>query len=204
MLAIENDDVARALVEVRKAYRLLYVYQCRVIDMMKAIAGGLGCQFYWQGFRAPRDEPLEKPIALLPMWINCFLFLPEKQHHTALKKGDWMLSLRLISDTTFTPPDWDGDPDITKLPSFESAKSVLQFHVYLSLEDQQRDWNYGVWNSLGWPPIDEVHDFDHGIRTYAQVFDLAALATKAAIDAAVSEFKEQLRVKLGIDNFSEP
>lgn len=194
------DEIKAALTDVRNAYRLLYLYHRRIIDLMIEVTRYMQCQFYYQAYRPGRNlYGREKWDQMLPMLRNCFLFLPPGQNENKLKSGDWMLTIRIRSDSAFPLDENVPNPDISKFPAPEIAKSLLALHVYRSMADQERNWYFGVWEALDWPKNDEVTiEFDGAIKTYGMEYDLVDLIDSAAVESRIKDFQKRLHENLAI------
>ncbi|MDC7218749.1 MAG: hypothetical protein PQJ59_02350 [Spirochaetales bacterium] len=55
---IDQKELNKALLEVRKAYRIIYEYQKRVLDLVKYISKSLGYQYAggWSKFSSPSPK----------------------------------------------------------------------------------------------------------------------------------------------------
>lgn len=189
-----DNDVKSALADVRRAYRLLFLYHRRVADLIAEIASLMRCEFYYQAFRPQRHGVYgQNWDQALPMIRNCFLFLPSGQETQELRTGDWMLAVLVHSDTEF-PLDDAPDVSLAKLRPPEAAQSRLSLMVYRSMMDQERNWYHNVWLAAGWPKDGQVTvDIDGAIATYAMSFDLAGLTDSDAVKSQVTRFQDALR-----------
>ena len=198
-----DDDIKSALTDVRKAYRLLFLYHQRVADLMAELASLMRCEFYYQAYRPQRHGVYgRKWDQTLPMIRNCVLFLPAGQDQGSenLKAGDWMLALLVHSDSEFSLDEDAAEPDLAKLRPPEAAQSRLSLMVYRSMIDQQRNWFYGVWQALNWPKDRQVTlELDGAVATYAMQSDLAELADSDAVKRRIADFQSALRRERLVD-----
>jgi len=82
-----KEDIEGALLDVRKAYRLLYLYQQRVLDLCKEVVAALNTQLtttlgfkWWQPCRGkargtglkPRSSSIGRPGITSPCVISLF------------------------------------------------------------------------------------------------------------------------------------
>lgn len=189
------NDIKSALCDVRKAYRLLFLYHRRVADLITEIAGLMRCDFYFQAFRPQRHGVYgQNWDQALPMIRNCFLFLPTGQDAEDVKTGDWMLAVLVQSDTGF-PLDGEAPGlNLATLLPVDAAQSRFSLMVYRSMIDQQRNWYRNVWDAVSWPKDREVTlELDGAIKTYAMSFDLAELADNDTVKDRVAHFQDALR-----------
>lgn len=109
--SMNHDDLSQALIAVRKAYRLLYLFQRRVLDVVEEISTKLGHDFYYwlpsgdeeavRGGANPCDRSAWK---MLPLFDANFLYLPPGVKSTDTpRKGQWLLEIIVCPD--------DGEPE---------------------------------------------------------------------------------------------
>jgi hypothetical protein len=199
------SQVAEALVEVRKAFRLVYLYQQRALDLIQEISEQFDTQFYvWAPRNSGRPSGLTTPPwsrniwDLLPMYDVSFLFLADSAASNAAVNS-WMLEVRVQADSTFAPEGTDPDPR-TFSPA-RDTRSTLAMFVYQCVEHPGRNWYYNIWT-----PITNRQDppqagnvlVAEGAKVIGVGCDLAEALDKAAVTAMVATLKQQMRSELGL------
>lgn len=199
-----SDELKLALVDVRKAFRLLFLYQRRILDFSKTFANEMGLRPYSAvyGFNRPTTvNPFDKWVwDMLPMYRVSFLFLSLSTDQNQTKKGEWLLAIHLVSDTGY--PDgisWKkGEPNPLDFPVAEDSFSRLGIYAFKSDIDERRNWQESVWrpaiNYLPKYPSDwNVVTIEKiGVSICGAQFDLSDLSNKEAMLRTASQFKEVL------------
>jgi hypothetical protein len=135
-----KTEIESALVDVRKAYRLLYDYQRAALDAAKYVGSQLGIE-YQGGYSyfsesAPRDGR-----GSLDNWAWDWLNLMFYEFHFQREepKGEWLnLSIWLFSDTGYYVSD-HAAPDKRAINTFappEKSGTKVGFVLYHHWEDQ--------------------------------------------------------------------
>ena len=101
---VNDEELSRALLDVRKAYRLLYLFQQRIMDLMAQFSGALG-QSFWYWLPAGDEEAIlgsKNPVErsswkMLPLFDASLLFLPPGvDPNSGPQKGQWLLELAFM------------------------------------------------------------------------------------------------------------
>jgi len=102
-----REDIDAALVDVRRAYRLLYLYQRSVINLAQRVGDHFEKQPYVLAMAGGGPAALRPPFGVdawkyLPLYCASFLFLSPDSLADPLyprpRLGDWMLEVAAISD----------------------------------------------------------------------------------------------------------
>lgn len=208
----ENDALVAALTDVRRAYRILWMYQRRVLDLVSQIAEKFDLTFYaW----APQEyerlgrfttDPTKKwAWDMLPLYNTSFLYLQEAADRNRTRTGDWMLEIAVISDEGYNPKALEnGEVNASQFPPAEQTRSILGLYAWRSTKTLDRNWFNSIWDSwdsekMGWPEDgDLVENAERNIMIVGKTFDLSDLSDKTAVETAVAGFKLLLGNKLGI------
>lgn len=201
-----------ALLDVRKAYRLLGDYQQRMFELLGHIRERLGAAVYHHEYVYPLPQGLDRlekrdnsGWRYLPFYDLSAIWLKSNGQEAPWDNhlpGDLMFGAWIRSDTGFD-----------KYSGQFSSEPVEQTHSELVLSvvvcdkpaDQPCNWYYKIWHSVGYPEDGEVNAADlPGYRCFAKAIPLERLANKVAIAAALDEWcvlaSQQLDVP--IDTFS--
>ncbi|MBB3020417.1 hypothetical protein FHR70_003498 [Microvirga lupini] len=205
----EMVELSTALTDVRRAYRLLWSYQRRALDIIRLIADGFdGHEFYlWEPVN--NDRPvgrLKDPTTrwawdMLPMGKMTYLCLPQGAERNHPKAGEWMLEITLDSDTGFSDPETGEEPDPQDFTDVAKSVSKIRLVAWQCTSSADLNWYEDVWNSTDWPDQDGelVEHSDPPFRALSKEYDLKHLADKSAVNNAVTEFKALLKAKMGIE-----
>ncbi|MCS4089429.1 hypothetical protein [Rhizobium sp. BK176] len=214
-MSIDEQTFSAALVDVRHAYRLLADYQKRCLDMLTLI----GQQFPETEFYNWKPSTLAPtPIArtdprdfwgwnFLPLYQASFLLVPSSGGRSHPGIGDWLVELRITSDTGWDMPDRRIEPDASKFVSVEAADSKLSIMVFkcVSQLPTEQNWFHSVWANTSWPEDISVPDDDgliymeQGVLAAAQLdVSIAQMTSKDAVKAFCERAKRLIARKLDI------
>lgn len=191
----DQEELGQALVDVRKAYRLLYFFQRRMLDLLEELSGKLGQEFYYwlpagdQGSIRAADNPMRtSPWKLLPMYNASFLFLPHGFEPDAPRKGQWLLELLFYDDGE---PDGGGEePNPAEFDDPAESHSKIYLCAFISQENLQKNWYSGIYVASEWPELDEVPEAKlDGVRVIGLSVDIASLPDSSAVDALADRFR---------------
>lgn len=196
-----DPELATALTDVRRAYRLLWAYQRRVLDTVTRIAAAFDdlSFVHWlpHDFDRPAGastNPAEKWAGdLLPMLSASFLYLPSSADRTMANKGQWMLDVAVVSDSGYPEGDQLSEPDPAKFEPVEVSNSSIELYVFQSLSRRPIRWINDLWHGVEWPGHLQLQESaDPAARMFGMSFDLAGLGTADRIQTAVSKFRAQV------------
>lgn len=187
-----SGKIKEALVDVRKAYRLLHDYQRAALDTVKYVATQLGFE-YWDGgpnfsWTAPRGSSSQLFDRWAWDWLNLVFYDFTFSRGTS-KESSVFLSIWLISDTGyFMSEDANGrKTDVDRFAPPEKSATVVAFIFF-------RDWP------------GNFHDDRAAVRTlletrgklpkrledsevWAQCYDFAEMADAESADAVIGKLE---------------
>jgi len=195
-----SSDFAKALVDVRKAYRLLFMYQKNILSTIEKFSGEFDAEPCWWT-PVHNYPPVQRSSNvfersawdLLPLYSTGFLFKKSGTHMENHEPGDWLLSLELMTDSEY---EWDrAEPNPVNFEDAESSSSYLIasiFYCAKALESQH--WYYGIWNNEEYPEDGvDAYTTERNIVVVKKDIDLHELENENAIGAEVNAFKQLLK-----------
>jgi len=184
-----SRDLAPVLENVRKAYRLLYLYQRRVLDLSEAVGQKLGMQFAWWGparFDRPAKDyanPAQRSAwEMLPLVESLISYCPP----ASPASGQWMLTVYHVADSGSVRA-MGPEPDPLAFPAAESCRSELKLFTIIVRKGNADDWG-ALWDKTEYPKDDTtpwigtVSGCD--VLALLRTFDLASLGDETALEAA--------------------
>jgi hypothetical protein len=203
----QRDDLLNALKDVRVAYRVVTVFQRKVLDLCAAIRDQFDRRFYqWR----PRDtdfppqrnaNPTDGRWAwdFVPLYHFSILYAAPGDDTHVPRVGDCMLEIRLRADDGANLNS-DKEPDATKFGPAERSSSTLSLLAWYCTRTQEGNSFYDIWDNMEWPKngCTSVEFPESGIKVVGRSFDLADLASPDAVSSAVNDFKELLRNQLDL------
>lgn len=190
-----STNLQDALLDVRKAYRLLADFQQRMFELLGFIRERLGAEDYYHKYLYPLPQGLEgldkrdnSGLRYLPFYDLSAIWLKNQGQDTPWDNhmpGDLMFGAWVRSDTDFDK--YSGQ--FNGLPA-EQSRSVLVLSVVVCETPMAKPCNwYGkIWDYMGYPEDDEVNDTDvPGYRCYAKSIDLEQLSDRDAIETAIAD-----------------
>jgi len=119
-------EFEKTLIEVRKSYRLIYLYQRRVLDLINFIGSKLALNFHsgWSKFSNPAKINTR---AKLTYWSWDWLMLYFYEFHFGIVRDEIKFSIILQSDSGFFESDSKDKLDISKFLSSEKSSTKLYF-----------------------------------------------------------------------------
>ena len=195
---VNNEELSKALLDVRKAYRLLYLFQRRIMDLVAQLSGKLG-QSFWYWLPAGDEEAIlgsKNPVdrdswKMLPLFDASFLFLPPGVvPSSAPQKGQWLLELLLCVDDG-EPEGGRGEPNPAEFADPTTCHSMICLYAFIVQEDIQGEWWRNVYQRSEWPEEDGVAETNSsGVRVVALSSDLAALSDSASVNSLAERLRE--------------
>lgn len=204
-----QDNLSVALEDVRDAYRLIWGYQRRCLDTVRLLSENFGDRtFYqWSNYLARQpplrgSSPFEKwSLEFMPLYCASFLFLREGAYSP--RSGDWMLEIKLTTDTQTDPFIGTGNqPDLESFAPSKESRSEISLIAWKCLQDQQENsnWLRQVWELADWPEADASEPFVALDYFHAYRLDegLDRLATRQDIETFAEKAKKAFKEKLNI------
>lgn len=195
-----------ALLDVRKAYRLLADYQQRMFELLGYIREQLGASAYHHEYvhsLPQRLDGLEKRDnsgrRYLPFYDLSAIWLKNSgqgepwDNHLA---GDLMFGAWIRSDTGFDQYSGQFSPE-----PVEQTRSELVLSVVVCDRPGAKpcNWFGNVWQGIDYPEDGEVNATDlPGYRCFSKAIALDQLADKAAIEAALDGWRTLASRRLGL------
>ncbi len=193
-------EIDRALLDVRRAYRLLHDYQRAALDGVKYIGSQLGFN-YRDGYPHFSDPPPKNGRDALNCWAWDWLNLVHFDFNFAKISEDGeeiFLSIMLFSDTGFyISANMDADPtDVRAFANVEFSETKVGILIY-------REW-LDAWNSTFYEKQSirrflehdgELHEEIRLAGVVGKCFRFSQLSDEASADALVAEI-----IQLGRSN----
>jgi hypothetical protein len=219
-MSIDEKSFSAALVDVRHAYRLLADYQKRCLDMLTLIGQQFPeTEFYYWKPSTVSPVPIARTDPrdfwgwnFLPLYQSSLLLVPTHGGGGEPSVGDWLVEVRITSDTGWDMPDRRIEPDASKFISVDSADSQLSVMVFkcVSRPASGQNWFHHVWANTSWP--EDIADSDEdgliymeeGLLVACQLdVSLAQMMSKDAVKAFCDRAKRFIGKKLEI-SFAAP
>ncbi len=147
------EDIEVTMTEVRKAYRLLAVYQQNVLKVVQDIAKEFDYEFYrWEPNHDVATDEKSPPFRLggwgmLPMYDISFLFLNPTYDRRNPQPGEWLLEVNVFTDNGYEEKkDKILSPLEFKDGVDESDTQIGLFAMQLTTENKPRQYWYDIWN----------------------------------------------------------
>ncbi|MNJ24981.1 hypothetical protein D3C77_194130 [compost metagenome] len=202
-----SHDLNAALLDVRRAYRLLANYQKRQFDLLSYIRNKLDAVPYYQDYVFARQGDLRglenqanAGLRFLPFLDISAIWLRHQNQEKFWDEhlpGDLMFGAWVRSDTGF-----DKYQGIYTEKTAEASRSVLVLSVVICDEpnDNPGNWFNKVWNSLPYPEDGEVGNSESvpGYRVFSNSIDLAELTDQLSVDAAIEKWRKDAATALSV------
>jgi len=179
-----QEDLNNGLIEVRKAYRLLYDYQKRILDLMSFIGGSFNRE-YNGGYPKFSGSGPNNGRGKLDLWawdwLNMYYYEFNFRQKT-VKSATQYFSIFLVTDTGYFQVKQESDILKTKLSSFEipeRSQSKLIFVIGDNLWDA-----FGKnWSSTSFILGDKGDKGEAGKRMIYKSYELSKFGNhESAID----------------------
>ncbi|WP_044549400.1 hypothetical protein [Azospirillum lipoferum] len=192
------NDLAAALADVRRAYRLLWGYQKRILHIVAEIREQLGFMpsLIEYQFDTP-DQKIEDPRRW--MWDALpfsMIGFEAEQGEDRAQRGSRLLYIDVVSDTGLEQEadrcgdKWEPKPDRFQPP--EDCRSELRLYILQNSRKRDENFNWhrdvvvevGHWKAEGTAYKDESTD----VLIYGETIDLIELGNRAALAARIDRF----------------
>ena len=202
-----NKELDAALLDVRRAYRLLANYQKRQFDLLSYIRNKLEAVNYYQDYAFSRPGDLRglenqanAGLRFLPFLDVSAIWLRHQNQEEYWDKhlsGDLMFGAWVRSDTGF-----DKYQGHYTTKTAEASTSILVLSVVICDEpnDIIGNWFNKVWNPLPYPEDGQVGSSESvpGYRVYSKSIELAELADQHSVDTAIGKWRKDAAIALGV------
>jgi hypothetical protein len=217
MVDAENRGLHAALADVRRAYRLLWAYQRRIIDYNRCIRERLGFEHYYVHYITSR--PGHQPDRawtwdLLPCMLLGFLSVRRKQEIALYPRGEWtnypkagdvLLEVLMESDSAFHHALATGKSEPNPLRFADVSESESRLHLRLALNQRDRserlNWYYEILLPIQqWPASGKSSDHPSvgDVKLYSEVFNLEDLGNEDAVLKAVDRLSNAVQKTFAI------
>jgi hypothetical protein len=196
-----DEGMEAALFDVRKAYRLLYLYQRRALDLCDEVIAVLNAglktslEFRWWGSNCGTTPMRGTNIVgrssfdFLTLYDFAVLYLPEGEHPDTHDPGDWMFVARIAADSGYI----QGEPDLTRFSPPKECGTLIRLYAYFCGQSHTGNWFTGVFMENEWPPDAGTKEFEHGIRVFGMTVPLSEMSSREAVRQHVTRFMDELR-----------
>ena len=196
-------SIDSALLDVRKAYRLLADYQQRILELLGFIREELGASHYYQHQRnsAPRKlDGLEVSnnagARFLPFNDISIFWLRNSGQEDPVhchQKGDLFIDVWVRSDT-------GNGVDSEEALTVENSRSELRIYFFQCVDPHKGscNWRSQIWDQTEYPELGEAVECDGnpGYRAYGEALDLAQCTDENAIRVALDGLRKRATAKL--------
>jgi hypothetical protein len=191
-----------AFVHVRKAYRLLWLYQQTLMDTYNEMVRHLNVRYYRTELDPlQRDiNPTQKPPrTLLPLlWIST-LYLNRTGDADQQRPDDYLVDIVHIADTGYLNANYstnNGYP--THACAARTASSELRLFVFHATATSAVNWYSDIWQKTNYPGHDTMlnSEAQPTIQVYGYHFDVATLTDQQAIATQMAQYKGRVNAAL--------
>lgn len=214
MRAEKTAKLDELLANVRDAYRLIWAYQRRCLDTAQLIADQFPELSFYQWSSLLSNQPPQRGTSpfkkwtwdYLPLHSTSFLSVRNGERRYAPKAGEWMLEIRLRTDTAVVPADRI-EPDPTGLEPSASSQTTMALIGWKCVKRFGKDdtWYHSVWRVSPYAEEDEREQgkaamrCDDRVLIYEVECPMERLGTRAEIIAFVDRAKREFSTALGIE-----
>jgi len=190
-----------ALCDVRKAYRLIHLYQRRVLDLCREITEAFESElnfYYWAAsqFEMPprrRTDPVsEWAWDFLPLYDFALVYRPEDVDYKSPKVNDRMLEVRITVDSGYVTAG-ELEPDPRDFRDVAGCESCVRLYVYYSSKVLKGGWLDDLLSSSIFPADDREGELANGVCTLGMKFALAEMSDAEAVQNCVNKFRQRLQ-----------
>jgi hypothetical protein len=199
-----STNIDDALLDVRKAYRLLADYQQRILELLAFIREDLGATYYYQKFRKKPTRGLDRlersddgGERLLPFNDVSLLWVRNDGQEDPIhfhRKGDILIDVWVRSDTGNGE-----DNEERHLPELSRSELRIYFFQCVEPKEDSHNWYGQVWEKTDYPPLGKVTlcDNNPGYQAYGEAINLADLTDEKSVREATTGLRRRASEKLG-------
>jgi hypothetical protein len=199
MATVSPNELEEIFIDVRKAYRLLYLYQRRVLDTIGFISSTLSKPYVEGHTLFSNSHKNQKQIHFhqwawdwLPMFCYEFKFAVEE-----IKDSKYQFSVILYSDNGFEEAgDMVTHTNVEEFYPVEISQTQIYFQLWKNVADWNEDYDI-LWRSES---TDKYEHSENDTHFLSQRFNLSSFDNEDNIIGRLREFKEYCREK-GISDF---
>jgi hypothetical protein len=197
-----QQDLQKALIDVRKAYRLLWIYQRHIVDVIGLISNLLQYSFWrWDTSQIGRipGRATTNPFgegewiwSTLPLYRMSLLYFPNELDWNVQLRGQWMLEVFIESDTGSSANEDETEPGPSSFIPADQSETVLRLYAWYCTQDGSLDWFEDIWQKLDWPEHDDELTEERSeapVRVARKSFEMSSLYDRGRVERAVNEFK---------------
>lgn len=199
-----TGNMEHALLDVRRAYRLLADYQQRMFELLSYIRERLDAAPYHHSYANSLPQGLaglekreNSGLRYLPFYDLSAIWLKHQNQEAPWNThlaGDLMFGAWVRSDTGFDKHSgkFDGQPA-------EQTQSALVLSVVIcdTPNTPPCNWYSNIWCQMTYPEDGEVnHEDVMGYRCYSQAISLEHLSDKTAVENAIDAWCAAASAKL--------
>ena len=184
---IKMENLKASLSEVRKAYRLLYLYQRRVMDLVQFIGDEMGFDFIsghpWFGHpigTASSANPNRSAWDWLPMYYYDFYF----------EKGEMQLGIIVQADTGFFDSDNEEKSKIEDFGDPDHAETRIVLMISNGKWDStavSKDLSFG--KEIKQYPKGNLNIDDDQVKILAKAYNMEKLMSEDSAKQCIEDFK---------------
>ena len=201
------SDLSSSLIDVRRAYRLIWGYQRRIFDLVQLFEDEFAShEFYaWAPLSFGRPTQLTtSPLRKwawdgLPFYKASFLYTPANSDPNSHRADDWMFEIAVDTDNV----DFStmrGEPDAAAFPDASTTDTTLRLVAWKCTEEAQFNWYHDLWSRGEWPLTDDfvLSQPEYPVQSLSITVPLGKLADREAALALITRFKQSISLQLGI------
>lgn len=200
-----DDSLNAALLDVRRAYRLIEDFQHRLLSALEFMRQELGLEFYYHHGRnrVPRSpdgiggqkNAGRRYLPLNDMSLFWHKHSGQDDAHSYPQYGDFIIDVWLRADSG---NGYSGYPATTP----EDSDSVLYLHVITCKTHTagHQNW-YSLWNNFPYPDTTDVCELEHypGFFVCRAEINMRELKDKETLSRCLADFRKQISVKMGVE-----
>lgn len=193
-----DQQLSAALLDVRRAYRLLADYQRRQFELLAYIRDRLGATTYYQDYAHRRPGDLhglenteDSGLRYLPFFDLSAIWLKhsdQERYWDSQRPGDQMFGAWVRSDTGF---DKYHGRFTSESPEHTDSELVLSVVVCDQPGPEPYNWYSKVWLGIPYSDNGTVGQSPNvpGYRVYTRSIKLAVLGDQASVDSAIEQWR---------------
>lgn len=187
----KDQNIEKITLEARKAYRFLFQYQQRILDLMSFIGGSLGLNYSggWPKFSNPAPRSGGGNLNNWAWdWLNMYFY----EFHFESKGANVKFSAFIVNDTGFYDALVFGDRtlvpknrlDMDKYETIEKSETKL---ILVAAKNIWPSSQWGEWQSQEFLNKDLIHKQDDGIMI-SKIYSLGSFATQDDAIQSLNDF----------------